>query len=89
MLRATKPGDSVVLNTAYGAQPVRSRVQHFDFTAHAQREDLLAYVLEVRPRTCVLVHGDPPALAWFQQEVAAQAPGMKIVVPPPGESIEL
>ena len=89
LLRATKPGDSVVLNAAYGAQPVRCRVQHFDFTAHAQREDLLAYILEVRPRVCLLVHGDPPALAWFQQELAAHAPDMKIVVPPPGEPIEL
>jgi hypothetical protein len=32
----------------------------------------------------------PPALtAWFQQELAAQAPGMKVVIPPPGEGIEL
>jgi Cft2 family RNA processing exonuclease len=89
LLRATKPAESVVLNAAYGAQPVRCRVEHFDFTAHAQREDLLAYILAVKPRVCVLVHGDPPALAWFQQELAAQAPEMKVVIPPPGEGIEL
>lgn len=89
LLRATKRGDSVTLNAAYGAQPVRCRVDHFDFTAHAQREDLLRYILDVRPRVCVLVHGDQPALAWFQQELAVQAPGMKVVLPPPGEGIEL
>ena len=89
LLRATKRGDSVTLNAAYGAQPVRCRVEHFDFTAHAQREDLLRYILDVKPRVCVLVHGDAPALAWFQRELAAQAPGMKVVVPPPGEGIEL
>jgi Cft2 family RNA processing exonuclease len=89
LLRATPQGESVTLNTAYGAQPVRCRVQHFDFTAHAQREDLLAYILDVRPRICVLVHGDPDALAWFQQELARQAPGIKVVIPPPGEPIEL
>jgi Cft2 family RNA processing exonuclease len=88
-LRATKRGDPVTLNAAYGPQPVRCRVEHFDFTAHAQREDLLQYVLDVRPRVCVLVHGDAPALAWFQQELALQAPDMKVVVPPPGEGIEL
>jgi len=88
-LRATKRGDSVVLNAAHGEQPVRCRVEHFDFTAHAQREDLLAYILEVKPRVCVLVHGDSPALAWFQQELAAKAPGMKVIIPPPGEGIEL
>lgn len=89
LLRATKQGDAVTLNAAYGAQPVRCRVDHFDFTAHAQREDLLRYILDVNPRVCVLVHGDQPALAWFQQELAAQAPGMKVVLPPPGEGIEL
>jgi Cft2 family RNA processing exonuclease len=88
-LRATKRGDAVTLNAQYGPQPVRCRVEHFDFTAHAQREDLLGYILEVKPRVCVLVHGDAPALAWFQRELAAQAPGMKVVVPTPGEGIEL
>jgi Cft2 family RNA processing exonuclease len=88
-LRATKRGDSVTLNAAHGAQPVRCRVEHFDFTAHAQREDLLGYILDVKPRVCLLVHGDKPALEWFRQELAAQAPGMKVIIPPPGEGIEL
>jgi Cft2 family RNA processing exonuclease len=88
-LRATPRGGEVTLNKAYGPQPVRCRVQHFDFTAHAQRDDLLSYILETNPRVCVLVHGDQPALEWFQQELTVQAPGMKVVVPPPGEGIEL
>jgi Cft2 family RNA processing exonuclease len=79
----------VTLNAAYGAQPVRCRVEHFDFTAHAQREDLADYIVETNPRTCVLVHGDALALAWFQKELAARAPGMQVVVPPPGEPLEL
>ncbi len=89
LLRATKRGDSVTLNAAHGPQPVLCKVDHFDFTAHAQRDDLLSYIKEVNPRVCVLVHGDAPALAWFQQELAAQAPQIKVVIPPPGEAIEL
>jgi Cft2 family RNA processing exonuclease len=88
-LRATKQGDMVTMNAAYGPQPVRCRVQHFDFTAHAQREDLVSYILEVKPRVCVLVHGDAPALAWFQEELGAKAPEMKVVLPASGEKIEL
>jgi mRNA degradation ribonuclease J1/J2 len=64
-------------------------VEHFDFTAHAQREDLAQYIVETNPRVCVLVHGDTPALNWFQQELAARAPGMQVIIPPPGEGIEL
>ncbi|HUB67548.1 MAG TPA: MBL fold metallo-hydrolase [Candidatus Methylacidiphilales bacterium] len=88
-LRATRRGDSVTLNAAYGPQPVRCRVEHFDFTSHAQRDDLLRYILDVKPRVCVLVHGDPPALTWFQQQLATEAPGMKVVIPAPGVEIEL
>ena len=88
-LRATKRGDSVTLSAAYGPQPVRCAVDHFDFTAHAQREDLMRYILDVNPRVCALVHGDPSALAWFQQELAVQAPGVKGILPPAGEGIEL
>ncbi len=88
-LRATAPGGQVTLSAAYGPQPVRCPVEHFDFTAHAQRDDLLRYILDLRPRVCVLVHGDTPALEWFQAELARQAPEMKVVVPPPGVAIEL
>jgi Cft2 family RNA processing exonuclease len=88
-LRATPRGNSAILNPAYGPQPVRCRVEHFDFTAHAQREDLLAYILEVNPRVCVLVHGDAPALAWFRQELATRAPKMQVIIPTPGQKMEL
>jgi Cft2 family RNA processing exonuclease len=88
-LRATPRGGQVVLNSQYGAQPVRCRVEHFDFTAHAQREDLVDYIVEANPRTCLLVHGDAPALDWFKQELGKRAPDMRVIVPPPGEVLEL
>lgn len=88
-LRATPRGKEVTLNTQYGPQPMRCRVEHFDFTAHAQRDDLANYIVEANPRTCVLVHGDQPALDWFKQELTTRAPGMKVIVPPPGEPLEL
>jgi Cft2 family RNA processing exonuclease len=88
-LRATPPGKEVVMNNQYGPQPVRCRVEHFDFTAHSQRDDLANYIVETNPRTCVLVHGDKLALEWFQHELATRAPGMQVIIPPPGEGIEL
>jgi Cft2 family RNA processing exonuclease len=88
-LRATKRGDSVSLHAAMGPQPVRCRVEHFDFTAHAQREDLVGYIRDVRPRACVLVHGDKPALEWFQQELRTELPDVKVILPIPGDPIKL
>jgi len=88
-LRATPRGGQVVLNSQYGPQPVRCRVEHFDFTAHAQREDLVDYIVQTNPRTCLLVHGDAPALDWFKRELGTRAPDMRVIVPPPGEALEL
>ncbi|PTX92169.1 MBL fold metallo-hydrolase [Verrucomicrobia bacterium LW23] len=84
-LRAAGQGGNVVLTPEVGEQPVRCRVEYFDMTAHAQREDLLGYIKAVNPRVCVLVHGDPPALEWFKAELADT--GIKVVLPPPGEAI--
>lgn len=88
-LLATKRGEQVVLSKNYGEQPVLCRVEHFDLTAHAQREDLLNYILTVNPRACALVHGDLAALQWFQKELAEQRPGMKVILPPSGETITI
>jgi Cft2 family RNA processing exonuclease len=88
-LRATPRGHSVRMNNEAGDQPVLCRVEHFDFTAHAQREDLLNYILKVNPRACVLVHGDRPALDWFKTTLGERAPRMNVMIPPPGQAVEV
>lgn len=86
-LRRTPIGDEVVLNRMEGPIKVRAQVRHFDFTAHALREDLLDYIVKLNPRCCVLVHGDEPALAWFAESLAEKAPQMRVIIPPPGQSV--
>lgn len=88
-LRATPRGENVVINPLAGEQTVKCHVDYFDLTAHAKREDLLSYILEVNPRTCVLVHGDPEALDWFKHELQNFRPDMRVIIPEPGKEIEL
>ena len=88
-LLATPKGEYTVLASLAGEQQVKCRVEHFDLTAHAQREDILDYILKVNPKTCMLVHGDAPALEWFQAQLATLRPEMKVVVPPAGQTIEI
>jgi len=88
-LLGTKKGEYVVLDSLSGEQQVNSRVEHFDLTSHAHREDILEYILRVNPRVCVLVHGDPLALEWFKGQLNTLRPEMQIVIPPPGQAIEL
>jgi len=37
----------------------------------------------------VLVHGDPSAVEWFRQTLSTDLPGSEVIVPLPGEPLEL
>ncbi len=88
-VRAAKEGDKVLLDLDLPPVELRCHVETFNFSAHAPRESLLAYALALKPRKILLVHGDPPAIAWFKSELAAKLPGTEVVVPEPGRSIAL
>ena len=61
----------------------------FDFSGHATRDDLLAYILKVRPKTAFLVHGDPAASGWFVRQLAEKLPGTTAIIPEPGRTYDL
>ncbi len=88
-LRATPRGEMIQLDRQSEPVPIRCDVRHFDFTSHALREDILAYIIRVRPRQCLLVHGDKPALEWFAREINAADPAIRTIIPPPGQEVAL
>jgi Cft2 family RNA processing exonuclease len=89
LLAARASGGRVDLDPRFGPQPIYCEVDHFDLTAHAQRDDILDYIVSVDPRHVILVHGDPPALEWFRAELAQRRPGMRVTIPGPGIRVEL
>ncbi|MEM9445435.1 MAG: MBL fold metallo-hydrolase [Verrucomicrobiota bacterium] len=88
-LRATPSDQRITLNHDYGDQPILCNIEHFDFTSHANREDILYYIRTVNPRKCFLVHGDLEATQWFQSKLVQSHPNMNIHVPEPGVEISL
>jgi Cft2 family RNA processing exonuclease len=88
-LRAAAPGDMVQLDSETPPVPLRCQVEAFDFSAHAHREDIRSYVRRLAPKKIILVHGDPAALGWFQKSLSADLPGTEVLIPPPGEALEL
>ena len=88
-LKAAKQGDLFNYCDTTGQLAKRCDVRDFDFTAHANREELLELVGQVAPHTLILGHGDDPAREWFRYEVANRWPEIKIVLPKPGQSIEI
>jgi Cft2 family RNA processing exonuclease len=88
-IRSAKPGDTVSLSPEYPPQPLNCQVEQFNFSAHATRESIRAYVNKVRPKKVVLVHGDAPAIEWFRGTLSADLPGTEIFVPTPGVPLAL
>ncbi len=88
-LRAAAEGDEVILDQRM--RPVRRlcKLDEFTLSAHATRDGLLNYAKRVQPGKVVLVHGDSPAVDWFAREISKVCPRTEVVVPLPGEAVEL
>ena len=89
ILRAAKPGDLVSLDMEEPPQELRCNIEKFQFSAHASRESIVAYVKKLSPKKVVLVHGDVPAVEWVRSQLAAALPDSQVIVPMPGVEIEL
>ncbi len=47
------------------------------------------YAVKLAPRRIILVHGVDAARQWLQAEMRARLPGCEVLIPQPGQSIEL
>ena len=88
-LRAAHHGQRFMFSPGGGELTRKCRVEEFDLTAHANREDLLEFVGQVDPRTVVLGHGDGPARTWFAEQIRARWPRIKVHQPGPAERLEV
>ncbi len=88
-LRAAGEGGEVVLDPRRRAVRRQCKLDEFTLSAHSTRDGLLDYVKRVRPKKLLLVHGDPPAVAWFAREVPKVSAETEVVIPAPGVTVEL
>jgi Cft2 family RNA processing exonuclease len=87
-LKAAKRGEKFVFSPSAGEVVKNCEVEDFDLSAHANRDELLDLVGRVSPHTVLLGHGDDPARAWFEQQIRARWPKMKVHQPQPGVTID-
>jgi Cft2 family RNA processing exonuclease len=87
-LKAARAGETFLFSASGGEVTRRCDVQDFDLTAHANRDELLAFVGQVSPRAVVLGHGEPDSRQWFEGEIRARYPKIKVFQPEPGGSLE-
>ncbi len=82
-LLAAKPGDTFLFETAHVRTKIKARVERFELSGHADRDELLQFAVQTGARSIVLTHGDPLARNWFAQQLAAQLPAAKVLDPVP------
>jgi len=88
-LKAANAGDTFVFSPGAGQVTRHCAVQDFDLTAHANREDLLDFVGRVSPRAILLGHGGDDSRRWFEEQIRARHPKIKILQPQPGKVQEV
>ena len=68
---------------------IQCEVHKFDFSGHSPREQLADYAASCDPDNIMLVHGDLAAKSWFHRELSDRLPHSRIIVPKPGQKIDL
>jgi Cft2 family RNA processing exonuclease len=87
-LRAAKHGETFRMSPSAGEVAKKCQVEDFDLTAHANREDLVDFVGKVDPRVVLLGHGEDASRDWFEAQIKARYPKVKVIQPKPGETVE-
>jgi Cft2 family RNA processing exonuclease len=82
-LLATRPGEEFVFSAAHVKAKIKARIERFELSGHADREELLEFAVQTQARCVVLTHGDPPARAWFAAQLAVQMPAARVFDPVP------
>jgi len=82
-LLQAKHGDEFLFATANVKTTVSARVERYELSGHADREELLEFAIQSHARAVILTHGDPPARAWFAEQLAIKMPNAKVLDPVP------
>jgi Cft2 family RNA processing exonuclease len=88
-LRLAKPGETFLFSPSAGQVTRRCHIDEFDLTAHANREELLDFVGKVQPKIVLLCHGEDLSRQWFDQQIQQRYPGVRVVQPGPGETVNV
>ncbi len=88
-LLAAKPGEDFLFKAVNVKVKVKARVERFEMSGHADREELAEFAAQTGARCVVLTHGDPPARAWFAQKLAELMPNTRVLDPVPLQTYQV
>ncbi len=88
LIGAEQGDDYLFAKLDYKTQ-IKAKVEKFDLSGHADREQLLDYAIMSQARTILLVHGDALAREWFQASLGEALPQARVLIPEPALAYQL
>ncbi|EDY83173.1 RNA-metabolising metallo-beta-lactamase family [Verrucomicrobiia bacterium DG1235] len=88
-LLETRPGRTFLFEVLDYQCPVLAKVERFEMSGHADREEILEFALAAKPETIVLTHGDPGARDWFSKALEADDHPVRVIDPAPLQAVEI
>lgn len=88
-LLRTPNGEQFAFRDLFFVGNVNAKIDKFDLTSHADREEILNFVLEKDPRTVILTHGSYESREWFMDQILDISPKTSVIIPEPSETIEV
>ncbi|MDR2778936.1 MAG: MBL fold metallo-hydrolase [Puniceicoccales bacterium] len=77
-LQKYSTGDSFLFKTQNYMAKIAAKIDKFDISGHADREEILKNILNMSPRAVVLVHGEENSRNWFMDELIELSPNTQI-----------
>jgi Cft2 family RNA processing exonuclease len=88
-LLATRPGEDFLFKAINVKCKLKARVERFELSGHADREELLEFAVQTGARSIVLTHGEPQARAWFAGQLKSQLPSANVFDPVPLQTYQV
>jgi len=88
-LLATRPGEDFLFKAINVKCKLKARVERFELSGHADREELLEFAVQTGARSIVLTHGEAPARAWFASQLKTQLPSANVFDPTPLQTYQV
>jgi len=88
-LQRVEPNGNFTFEDLNYTTPVRAKIERFDLSGHADRDDLYQFVLAQQPKIVVLTHGDANARQWFFEKFSAHKSEFSVIDPDVGKICEL
>lgn len=88
-LLQAKKGEDFTFATANVTAKLEARVERFELSGHADREELAEFAIQTQARSVILTHGDQAARDWFVKELGDKMPGSRIIDPVPLQTYDV